>query len=78
MLNVHLSLATNQNMWEAVLTSKHLSQVCVHTKTHQIPKNTQIQKQIPCGLKTSIYKKKKKKPDSNLWSMSACFIKLTP
>lgn len=38
MLNVHLSLAVNQQMWEAALTFKHLTQVhIVYIKSHQVP-----------------------------------------
>lgn len=38
MLNIHLSLALNQHMWEAVLTFNHLTQVhIVYTKSHQVP-----------------------------------------
>ena len=38
MLNVHLSLAVNQHMWEAVLTFNHLTQIhIVYIKSHQVP-----------------------------------------
>lgn len=55
MLNIHLSLAVNQNMWEAVLTFNHLTQFrIIYIKSHQAPAKTQTQRQVPCVLETSI------------------------
>lgn len=53
MLNIHLSLAVNQNMWEAVLTFNHLTQFhIIYIKSHQAPAKTDTETSPLCSGNT--------------------------
>lgn len=60
MLNVHLSLEVNQDVWEAVLTFNHLTQVpIVYIKSHEVPVKMLRYRKKPLVFWTQVFKNKK-------------------
>lgn len=60
MLNVHLSLEVNQDMWEAVLTFNHLTQVpIVYIKSYEVPVKILRYRNKTLIFWTQVFKNKK-------------------